>query len=138
MSETFTFLRFISRWLVALFLVMATYNLSGYSYFHWLIDTSSGQWLSKILLGLVLGICYATYILATFRSLGIYGILIWAALFICLTWLAVDIGFIERLTAGTVATMALVVLANVLGVGVSWSYIRGRLSGQQDTNDVTL
>jgi hypothetical protein len=138
MSETFTFLRFISRWLIALFLVMGTYNLSGYSYFHWLTDASSGQWLGKLFVGLVLAICYVTYILATVRSLGIYGIIIWAALFSCLAWLAVDIGIIERLSVETFATMVMVAMANVLGVGVSWSYIRGRLSGQQDTNDVTL
>lgn len=76
-------------------------------------------------------------ILATIRSLGVYAIAIWTSLFTSLIWLAVDVGIIERLTTGTFATLALVVLANVLGVWVSWSYIRGRLSGQQDTNDVT-
>lgn len=138
MSETFTFLRFISRWLIALFLVLGTYNLSGYSYFHWLIDMESGQWLSKLFVGLVLGICYVTYILATVRSLGVYGIVIWAALFACLAWLMIDIGVVERLNIGTFVMGILIILANVLGVGVSWSYVRSRLSGQQDTNDVTL
>ncbi len=138
MSETFTFFRFVSRWLVALFLVMGTYNLSGYSYFHWLTDPSSGQWLTKVFIGFVLGLAYATYVLATIRSLGLYGIIIWTALFACLSWLVVDIGVVETMTMGTFATMAMIVFANVLGVGVSWSYIRGRLSGQQDTNDVSL
>jgi hypothetical protein len=138
MSETFTFLRFISRWLIALFLVLGTYNLSGYSYFHWLTDIESGQWLSKIFVGLVLGICYVTYILATVRSLGVYGIAIWSALFACLAWLLIDIGVVERLNIGTFVMAFLVIVANVLGVGVSWSYVRSRLSGQQDTNDVTL
>ena len=64
--------------------------------------------------------------------------LIWAALFASIVWLLVDFGFFVPLTAGTMVTLSLVVLANVLGIGVSWSYIRGRLSGQQDTNDVTL
>jgi hypothetical protein len=37
-----------------------------------------------------------------------------------------------------VATIVLVNLANLLAVGVSWSYVRARLSGQADTNNVTL
>ena len=39
---------------------------------------------------------------------------------------------------GPIATLALIVLANVFAIGLSWSYIRARLSGQADTNDVTL
>ncbi len=138
MFGRFTFSGFLSRWLLAMFLVLVTYNPSGFSYFHWVTDDAGGQWLFKVLLGLTLGIAYATFVFASLRSLGLYGMLIWAALFASIVWLLVDFGFFVPLTAGTMVTLSLVVLANVLGIGVSWSYIRGRLSGQQDTNDVTL
>ncbi|MSP49529.1 MAG: hypothetical protein EXQ95_09405 [Alphaproteobacteria bacterium] len=122
---------------MAIFLVMATYNPSGYSYFHWVAGVD-GQWIVKILVGIVLAILYATFILATLRSLGAAGIAMWVLLFGAIVWFLIDIGLIERLTAGSILTILLVVLANVVAVGVSWSYMRARLSGQADTNDVTL
>ena len=138
MLETFTFFGLVSRWLLAMFLVLATYNPSGFSYFHWIVDGSDGHWLLKIFLGFVLGIAYGTFIFASLRSLGLIGMLVWGALFTSITWLLIDLGLFVPLSVGTVVTLALVILANVLGIGVSWSYIRGRLSGQLDTNDVTL
>ena len=138
MLETFTFLGFVSRWLLAMFLVLATYNPSGFSYLHWIVDGSDGNWLVKIFLGFVLGIAYATFIFASLRSLGLIGMLVWGALFTSITWLLVDLGLFVPLSAGTVVTLALLIIACTMSIGVSWSYIRGRLSGQLDTNDVTL
>ena len=136
MFETFTFWGFISRWLLAMFIVLATYNPSGYSYFHWIFEASGEHWLGKILVGFAIGIAYTTFFLAARRALGIFGMVVWAALFTAIEWFLIR--FFEPLTSGTVVTMALIVLASVLGIGVSWSYIRARLSGQLDTNDVTL
>ncbi len=136
MFETFTFWGFFSRWLLAMFIVLVAYNPSGYSYFHWIFESSDGNWLGKILVGLVLAITYATFFLAALRSLGVSGMVVWGGLFVAIEWFLVR--FFEPLTTGTVVTMALIVLASVLGIGVSWSYIRARLSGQLDTNDVTL
>ena len=62
--------------------------------------------------------------------------LVWAALFAAIEWFVIRL--FEPLTTETVVTMALIVFASVLGIGVSWSYIRLRLSGQLDTKDVTL
>lgn len=136
MFDTFTFLGFVSRWLLAMFIVLATYNPSGYSYFHWIVEGSSEHWLGKTLVGFAIAIAYATFFLASRRSLGGFGMLVWGALFTAIEWFLVR--FFEPLTTETVVTMALIVVASVLGIGVSWSYVRVRLSGQIDTNDVTL
>ena len=136
MLETFTFWGFVSRWLLAMFIVLATYNPSGYSYFHWIFEGSGENWLGKVLVGFAIAISYATFFLAALRSLGVFGMVVWSALFVTIEWFLIR--FFEPLTAGTVVTMALIVIASVLGIGVSWSYIRARLSGQLDTTDVTL
>ena len=68
--ESFGFQGFVARWLMAMFLVLATYNPSGYSYVGWITQLSSGDWILKLLVGLVLAILYATFGLATQRSLG--------------------------------------------------------------------
>ena len=129
---------FIARWLAALFLVFATYNPSGYSYCDWIADFAGGQWILKALVTIILIIAYATFILATLRSLGVLGVLTWFLFFSSLVWLMINIGIIQSLSVRTVVTLALIVSANVFAVGVSWSYIRLRLSGQADTNNVTL
>src|SRR5438552_2677326 len=38
MFETFGIQGFLIRWMMAMFLVLATFNPSGYSYYHWIID----------------------------------------------------------------------------------------------------
>ena len=138
MFESFGIQRFVSRWLAAMLLVLATYNPSGYSYFHWVSELSVGDWILKLLVGVVLAILYATFGLATQRSLGRLGIAAWLLFFAVVTWTMIDLGLLRVAGSGTVATIMLVNLANLLAVGVSWSYVRARLSGQTDTNNVTL
>jgi len=123
---------------MAMFLVLATFNPSGYSYYHWILDLENGDWVLKLLVGVVLAILYATFGLATQRSLGRLGIAAWLLFFATMTWLLVDLGLIRIAGGGSVATIMLVDLANLLAVGLSWSYVRARLSGQADTNNVTL
>jgi len=138
MVESFGIQRFVARWLAALFLVLATYNPSGYSYYHWISELEVGNWILKLLVGVVLVILYATFGLATQRSLGRLGIAAWLLFFAVVTWTMIDLGLLRIAGSGTLATIVLVNLANLLAVGVSWSYVRARLSGQADTNNVTL
>jgi hypothetical protein len=138
MFESFGIQRFVTRWLAAIFLVLATYNPSGYSYFDWVSAPEIDDWVLKLLVGVVLVILYATFGLATQRSLGRLGIAAWLLFFAVVTWTMIDFGLIRIAGTGTMVTIVLVNLANVLAVGVSWSYVRARLSGQADTNNVTL
>ena len=134
----FGILRFVTRWLAAMFLVLATYNPSGYSYYHWVSELDIDDWILKLLVGVLLVILYATFGLATQRSLGRLGIAAWLFFFAIATWTIIDLGLLRIAGAGTMAMIVLVNLANVLAVGVSWSYVRARLSGQADANNVTL
>ena len=138
MFESFGIQRFVTRWLAAMFLVLATYNPSGYSYYHWIGELDIGNWILKLLVGVLLAILYATFGLATQRSLGRLGIAAWLLFFAVVTWTMIDLGLLRIAGSGTVATIVLVNLANLLAVGVSWSYVRARLAGQADTNNVTL
>ena len=138
MFESFGIQRFVTRWLAAMFLVLATYNPSGYSYYHWVSELDIGNWILKLLVAVVLAILYATFGLATRRSLGRLGIAAWLVFFAVVTWMMIDFGLIRIAGSGSVVTIALVDLANLLAIGLSWSYVRARLSGQSDTNNVTL
>jgi hypothetical protein len=134
----FTYHGIIVRWLFAMFLVFAFYNQTGYSYIHWLMDAEDTRWSFKILVGTGLVTLLATFFLGTLRALGIIGILLGVTFFSAITWTLVDLGVLPELTYPLFVTITLVVTASMLAIGISWSHIRSRLSGQIDSNDITL
>lgn len=136
--EQFSYPHLIARWLAAMFLVFATYNPSGHSYFHWVTDTDSGRWSVKILVGLCLLVLHLTFAYATARSIGAVGVLATIVLFSTAIWALVDLGYLADLGLWGWVTVILSLMATLLALGVSWSYIRNRLSGQIDSNDITL
>lgn len=135
MSRVFSYSSFFVRWLVALFLVLATYNPSGYSYVHWVMEMSAAWWPFKALAGLLLAVLYGLFGLATLRSLGGAGIGMMTVLSGAVIWVLADLNLLAAFD--TPMTLMLVV-ANVLAIGVSWSHIRQRLSGQVDSNNVGI
>jgi O-antigen ligase len=134
----FSYPGIIVRWLISMFIVFATFNPSGYSYIHWVMGGTREPWSLKILAGLLLGSIVATFFLATVRSLGLRGILATAGLLIAATWTMIDFGLLSNLSNGAYVTVALVAVASILALGVSWSSLTLRVTGQVDSNDVTL
>ena len=124
------------RFLFALILVLATFNPSGYSYFHWLIETISNPtpWLA--LAGIVLIIGWVIYIRASIRSLGPVGLTISAVLVAIILWVLVDIGLMTIDSPSAFTWILEIFIAAVLCLGMSWSHIRRRMSGQADVDDV--
>lgn len=135
MSHHFTAISVFLRWMVALFGVFATYNPSGYSYYHW-VQQGSGHIALRVLLGVALVIFYVVYLRATLRSLGPIGIGLATALFGSLVWLLTQWRVVDLTRTDDQAVAGLAIAASVLGIGMSWSAIRYRISGQYDSEDV--
>ena len=76
------------------------------------------------------------FLRATFNSLGWLGIGLGVALFACLLWLLIDMGWLTTESTSALTWMSLVVVSLILATGMSWSHIRRRLSGQIDVDDV--
>jgi len=127
---------FFLRWLFALALVMITYNPSGYSFSHWLWPWSTEQLPLKILLLMLLLACYAFFISATVKSLGILGIILVLGIGATLVWLFVDLGWMTLRDTGLMSWLSVVMISVLLGLGISWSHIKKRITGQFDTEDV--
>ncbi len=127
---------FILRLLAALLLVLVTYNPTGYSLFHWLWPWQNENLPLKILAVLVVLIGWIIFARATVRSIGLLGIFLAAALCATLIWLFVDQGWMNLKDSTTLAWSLTVMVAVILGVGVSWSHFRRRLTGQLDTDDL--
>lgn len=127
---------FLLRWLFAFLLLAATYNPTDWNYVraaqaHW-ADTPS----VIALAGVVLFIGYVIYLRATLRSIGAFGMLIVLALVGALLWVAWDFNLIDLSDPGLATWIGITALSLVLGVGLSWSIIRRKLSGQVDTDNV--
>ena len=99
-----------------------------------------GVWLISsvviALAGVVLFIGYVIYLRATLRSIGAFGMLIVLALVGALLWVAWDFNLIDLSDPGLATWIGITALSLVLGVGLSWSIIRRKLSGQVDTDNV--
>ena len=137
MSATgFNFASFLGRLVAALVLVFATYNPSGYSYFHWIKQSLPAFDPLVAFAGVVLLIGWVMFIRATARSLGLLGILLAAGFFGTLLWLVIDRGWLAADNLQLITYIVLVLLSAILAVGMSWSHIRRRLTGQLDVDEV--
>ncbi len=127
---------FLVRWLVALVLVLGTYNPTGWSYYHWLTEVETGSWPIKALVGIGILILYVIYLRATWRSIGPIGLGLAVAFFAALIWAMIDYGLLDPDQPTVMTYVGLVLLATVMAVGISWSHVRRRVTGQADMDDV--
>ena len=99
----------LARIASALALVLLTFNPSGHSYCHWLASGFPHVTAAQVVVGLLLLIGWVVYVTATLRSLGLFGVTL---------------------------LLAVIAMGLILGVGMCWSFVRRRLSGQTDVDEV--
>lgn len=132
-----------TRWILALLLVVATWNPLGYSFVHWALmpifgggtGEATGGAPLKFLAGVVLVAGWVLYLQASRRSLGAGGGMLILALCGGVVWLLAS-WKVLAMQGQTISWIVLVVLSIVLAMGMSWSHISRRMSGQIDTDEV--
>ncbi|MEM0921484.1 MAG: DUF6524 family protein [Pseudomonadota bacterium] len=124
------------RWLAAFLLLAATYNPTDFNYIRWALGNHEAQLSIVVLLGLLLSVGYIIFLRATLRSIGLFGMILIAAIFAALIWVLYDLGLLSLENPGVQTWLGILALSIVLGVGLSWSIVRRRLSGQADVDDV--
>ena len=100
---------FLIRWVIALVLVFATFNPTSYSYFHWVVNGGNEMMALKALAAALLG---------------------------AMIWVTIDFGWLDLKNPTAVTWVILFTIATILGIGISWSHIRRRVTGQADIDDV--
>ncbi len=119
----------VIRMVLAVVLVTATFNPTGYSIVHWLITPPVAVTAGKALAVLTLLIGWIACLRAAFVALGWLGLGLGGGFLAAVLWLLIDQGLIS--TAGTgIVWISLLVVGVLLGVGLSWSLIRARATGQ--------
>ncbi|MGD2112191.1 MAG: DUF6524 family protein [Gammaproteobacteria bacterium] len=126
---------FLLRLLAAVVLVFATYN-PEYSYFHWFRDMLPEINPLVIFSGVLLLIGWTIFLRATFRSLGAFGLLLAAAFFGTFVWLLIYWDWVSVDSFTALTYIIEVILCGVLAIGISWSHIRRRMTGQVDVDEI--
>lgn len=127
---------FFVRFIFAIIVVFATYNPEGYSYYHWIADNFPAFTVLKAFIGVILLIGWVILIRATMGSLGLLGVILAAAFFGLAIWLIIDVFGLSADNQRVISYIVELMLACVLSIGVSWSHVRRRITGQVDTDEL--
>jgi hypothetical protein len=119
----------IWRMVFAVVLVLFTFNPSGHSVYHWLLGAQASL-AAKAFIGVSVLIGWVACIRTAFIALGTLGLVLGVALLGTAVWFLVDAGILSLSGVSALSWVVLVVLGLLLGVGLSWSLIRARATGQ--------
>ncbi len=134
--DRFTALGFVGRIAFALALVLATFNPSGRSFFHWVrADFPSIQPLEAVTAILLL-ILWIFLWRSMMQAVGMLGFLLMAALTAALVWLFASWGWLDVANTVSMTWVVLVALGIILGVGMSWAILRRELTGQASVDEL--
>ena len=118
-----------SRILFSLFIVFATFNPSGRSFYHWVL--ADGPITPRILVGLILFGIYASLLYATWELLGFAGMLLVIGICVSAAFLLEQVDLISLQNPDTRWIVALTTVAVTMGWGMSYSLLFVRLTGIQ-------
>jgi hypothetical protein len=85
--------------------------------------------------GIVLLIGWVILLAATQRSLGFLGLLLGGALLGGVVWLLVEHGWLNVNTLSSATWVGLICVSTLLAIGLSWSHVWRRLTGQFEVDD---
>jgi hypothetical protein len=139
-SDSITWGGVLVRLLASLVLVFLTWNAEGWSYYHWAIQPlleGAGNFSAiKFLAGALLVAAWVVFLQATRRSIGLMGAVLVAAIAGGVIWLLISSGIVTASSGRGLARVVLIAISVILAVGLSWSHMSKRLTGQADTDVV--
>ena len=134
--DEFSFSGFLWRLVFSVALVLLTFNPTGHSYYHWLLDGFPSITPGEAVAGIVLLGAWIFFVRSTLAAMGALGVGLLLALFASIVWWVTSRGWLDLGDREAMAWVVLGVLGVVLGVGMSWSHIRRRISGQASVDRV--
>lgn len=121
------------RIVLAVALVLLTFNPSGYSFYHWISAPPPGVTALKAFAGVALLIGWIACLRTAFVALGWLGVALCATLLGTFVWLLFDLKVLHTADSTAMVWIGLLVVGIILGIGLSWSLIRARTTGQIET-----
>jgi hypothetical protein len=134
--DEFSFSGFLWRLAFSVALVLLTFNPTGHSYYHWLLDGFPSITPVEAIAGVVLLGAWIFFVRSTFAAMGALGVGLLLALFASIVWWVASRGWLDLSDRYAIAWVVLGALGVMLGLGMSWSHIRRRISGQTSVDRV--
>jgi hypothetical protein len=128
---------FFRRFAASVLLVFLTYNPTEFSYFRWLLNSRADGDLGPphFIAGIAITIGWTIFVVATQRSLGTVGIVLGAALIGGIVWWVTQSDWFNVDSFAALTWVVLFCLSLLLAVGLSWSHVWRRLTGQLEVDD---
>lgn len=133
-TEPISFSGVIIRIIFAIVLVLLTYNPTAYSYFHWALTDFSSFDALKGFTGALLLVAWVILGRTAYVALGNLGIFLSALVLGTLVWLLYDLGMLQSTSSSFMVWISLIIVGFILGLGLSWSLIRQRTTGQVEVD----
>jgi hypothetical protein len=123
---------FAIRWLLCALLVFGAYNPTGYSYYHWIIGPNDGLVALKAFTGILLLTGDIALVRMMMVSVGYQGTAAIFSVVAVFLFAAVEFGLVERTGLLLNGYWILFILVTVLAVGLIWSHLQLRITGERD------
>jgi hypothetical protein len=124
----------VPRVAFAVALVLLTWNPSGWSFVDWALRDRSAFDAVKAFVGVLLLGGWIFCWRSAWVSLGAVGIVLVAALLATVVGMLLQFHLVEPGSTQTLLWIALVAIGIVLGVGLAWSKVRQRATGQVEAD----
>lgn len=136
-SREFNFFSFLWRFIASLILVLISYNPTEFSFVGWVMHARELGSLGPehFVVGVILLIGWVILLAATSRSLGAFGLILGGSLLGGVVWWLMDLGLLSVSTFSSATWVSLICVALLLAVGLSWSHVWRRLTGQFEVDD---
>lgn len=128
----------LARVLLCVFVVFSTYNVSGYSYFHWVTAEEfqpPSEHVLQIAVAGALGFAFYTIGDITRRSLQKGGVGLISIMFAATAWFLVEAEWVELRTVEDLVTAVQLTVVGILTFGVCFSFLHYRLGGVKQVEE---
>ena len=122
------------RLVAALALVLLTYNPTGHSFYHWAMLDFANLTALKAFSGALMLVGWVICIRAALTSLGPLGLVLSALVLGTLVWVLTDYGILNPDRPSLLSWISLIIIGIILGIGLSWSLLRTRVTGQVEVD----
>lgn len=134
MGARISWLGVFIRLVGALAVVLLTYNPTGYSFYHWALRDLAHITAVKAFAGALLLVGWVICLRTAFVSLGRIGVLLSALVLGTLVWMLTDYGLLDPDRPSLLSWISLIAIGIILGIGLSWSLLRARATGQVEVD----
>lgn len=124
----------LARLVAAIAVVLLTYNPTGHSFYHWAMRDFANLNAVKAFSGALLLVGWVICIRAALTSLGALGLVLSALVLGTLVWVLADYGILDPDRPSLLSWISLIIIGIILGIGLSWSLLRTRVTGQVEVD----